>query len=308
MEAKQIHTDLDRCCQVAGTADGCLTLSLYYRPPLNIAEILAYLGKRAIPGVEEVINQRYRRTIVFPHSKGILEAEPEAEKNALSVRLCLDNLSDLSQIIQHCRNLFDLDADPAAINSMLATDPMMAQLVETRPGLRVPGTVDGFDLAVRAILGQQVSVVGARTLAGRLVSNYGNRLPEPQGTLTHFFPTPEQVIQADPATMSIPRARAAALQALALAVAEGDLILERGADREQTIARLLRLPGVGPWTTSYISMRALGDPDAFPASDLGLRKAFERQGLAATPRSITQHAEIWRPWRAYAVYHLWASL
>lgn len=301
-------SEMRRHIQPGRAADGRLTLRLQYRPPFNAEELLTYLGKRALPGVEEVINRRYRRTIAFPRSKGILEIEPIAERNALSVHLYFDDLSDLSQIVQRCRNLFDLDADPAAINAVLAADPIMAPLVVARPGLRIPGTINGFELAARAILGQQVSIAGARTLAGRLVTAYGDHLPEPHGTLTHFFPTPEQFMLADPSTMGLPRTRAAALQSLARAVAEGDLILDRDADREQTMIQLLKLPGVGPWTTSYIAMRALGDPDAFPISDLGLRRALTQHGLATDPKSVARYAETWRPWRAYATHHLWASL
>ncbi len=302
-------SELRRPIQPGKTADGGhLVLRLHYRPPFDAEGIFAYLSKRAIPGVEEVSDQRYRRTLAFPHSKGILEVEPLAKKNALAIHLSLDGLSDLGQIAQRCRNLFDLDADPAAINALLTGDPSIAPLVEARPGLRIPGTLNGFELAVRAILGQQISVAGARTLIGRLVSACGDRLPEPHGSLTHFFPTPEQIIQLDPATMGVPRTRAAALQGLARAVAEGGLMLSQGADRELTVEQLLALPGVGLWTASYIAMRALGDPDAFPASDLGLRRAFEQRGLTADVKSITRQAEIWRPWRAYALYHLWASL
>jgi AraC family transcriptional regulator of adaptative response / DNA-3-methyladenine glycosylase II len=271
-------------------------------------ELLAYLSKRAIPGVEEIIDRQYRRTIAFPHSKGILEVELSAKKNALALHLSLDDLSDLSQIVQHCRNLFDLDADPAAINAILSDDPIMAPLIEAHPGLRIPGAIGGFELAARAILGQQVSVTGARTLAGRLVAAYGDHLPEPRGTLTHFFPTPEQIMLADPATMGLPRTRAVALYALARAVAENNLILDCDADREQTMAQLHKLPGVGPWTVAYVAMRALGDPDAFPVGDLGLRHALARLGLATDQKSIGRYAEAWRPWRAYAAHHLWANL
>nr|WP_268906026.1 hypothetical protein [Dictyobacter formicarum] len=159
---------------------------------------------------------------------------------------------------------------------------------------------------MRAILGQQVSVAAAKTLAGRLASHFGAPLEKPQGTLTHFFPTPQAIAQADLQGLGLTRSRIVSLQALANAVIDGSLILERDADREQTVARLQALPGVGPWTAAYIAMRTLGDPDAFPVTDLGLRRAFERQGMAATARSIEERAEAWRPWRAYAAHHLWA--
>lgn len=289
-------------------ADGRLTLRLQYRPPFNAEELLGYLGKRALPGVEEVVNGRYRRTLAFSRSKGILEIEPLADIHALAVHLCLDDLSDLSQIVQRCRNLFDLDADPAAIAAILGADPIIAPLVEKRPGLRIPGSINGFELAVRAIIGQQVSIAGARTLAGRLVAAHGDHLSEPKGALTHFFPTPEQILNADPTTRGMPRTRAAALQALARAVAEGDLVLDRDADREQTMDQLLKLPGVGPWTASYIAMRALGDPDAFPGTDLAIQKALKQHDIATDPKGLARRAEAWRPWRAYVTYHLWANL
>lgn len=292
---------------IAG-GEGKLTLRLNYRPPFDSDALLAYLSRRAIPGVEEVVGKRYRRTIVLPHSRGVVELEPEEKANAIQLRLQLSDLSDLNLLVQRCRHLFDLDAMPAAIVDVLGTDALLAPLVAARPGLRIPGAVDGFELAVRAILGQQVSVAGARTLAGRLAATYGVPLEAPQGTLTHFFVPPEVMAHADMQGLGLTKARVNALQNLAHAVVEEGLSLERHADREQTIAQLLNLPGVGPWTTSYIAMRALGDPDAFPLADLALRRAFEKHGEPADRRSIATRAEAWRPWRAYATHHLWASL
>lgn len=286
--------------------EGKLTLRLQYRPPFDAAALLGYLRQRTLPGVEEVSETSYRRTVVLPHSRGIIELEPLAKTNTVLLRVQFDTLSDLSLLVQRCRQLFDLDAVPSAIAEILGRDAILAPLVEKRPGLRVPGAINGFELAVRAILGQQVSVAGARTMAGRLASHFGVPLEQPQGTLTHFFPTPQAIAQADLQGLGLTRSRIIALQALANAVIDGSLILERDADREQTVARLQALPGVGPWTAAYIAMRTLGDPDAFPSADLGLRRAFERQGLVATARSIEHHAEAWRPWRAYAAHHLWA--
>lgn len=289
-------------------ARGKLTLCLHYRPPFAGSALLAYLGRRALPGVEEVTAGCYRRTVAFPRSKGILEIEPIAGRHALFVHLQLDDLSDLSLLVQRCRHLFDLDADPVAIATVLAADPLLAPLIEARPGMRIPGAIDGFELAVRAILGQQVSVAGARTLAGRLVTALGEPLAETQGTLTHLFPSPEQLVHADLRGQGLTQTRENALRALARAVAEGDLVLDRSADRELTRAKLLHLPGVGPWTASYIAMRALGDPDALPVSDLGLCRAFEQRGLATDPKGMLARTEGWRPWRAYAAQYLWASL
>jgi AraC family transcriptional regulator of adaptative response / DNA-3-methyladenine glycosylase II len=288
--------------------EGKLTLRLQCRPPFDAEALLTYLGRRALPGVEEVIEGRYRRTIVLPRSRGDIEIEPISGTNAVFIHLHLTELSDLSLLVQRCRQLFDLDADPSAITQVLAADAILAPLVAMRPGLRIPGAISGFELAVRAILGQQVSVAGARTLAGRLVKACGESVASPSGTLAHFFPTPQQVMQANMQGLGITQARINALQALAHAIVEEGLVLDRDANREQTMAQLLKLPGVGPWTASYIAMRALGDPDALPVTDLGLRRAFEQRGLAADPRSIAVHAEAWRPWRAYATHHLWASL
>ncbi|MBV9230782.1 MAG: helix-turn-helix domain-containing protein [Chloroflexi bacterium] len=288
--------------------EGKLTLRLQYRPPFDAEALLTYLGRRAVPGVEEVIDGRYRRTVALPRSRGIMELEPQERTNSVLLRLQLTDLSDLSILVQRCRQMFDLDAVPAAIADILAADPVLAPMVTARPGLRVPGAVNGFELAVRAILGQQVSVAGARTLAARIVASLGETLERQEGTLTHLFPSPQVVAHADLQGLGLTSGRVTALRSLARAVAEEGLELDRNADREQTIVQLQRLPGVGPWTASYIAMRALGDPDALPVADLALRRAFEQQGIAATPRSIERRAEAWRPWRAYATHHLWASL
>jgi len=288
--------------------DTNLTLHLQYHPPFETASLLAFLQRRAIPGVEEVINNTYRRTVLLPGSKGIIELEPIEQTNSIQLRLRLNDLRDLSILEQRCRHLFDLDAVPEAIAGVLATDPLLAPLVTARPGLRIPGTISGFELTVRAILGQQVSVAGARTLAARLVTALGEPLDQPYGTLTHFFPTPYALVQADLNGLGQTRSRATALQAFARAVVEENLTLDRLADREQTISRLLQIPGIGSWTTSYVAMRALGDPDAFPGTDLGLRRAFEQLGQSSDPINIEKHAESWRPWRAYGAQHLWVNL
>lgn len=291
-----------------GAGDGKLTLRLQYRPPFDPGLLLTYLGRRAIPGVEEISNGRYRRTVSLSKSMGVVELEPMLETKSVLIHLCLSDLSDLNTLVQKCRQLFDLDADPAAINKVLADDPVLAPLIGVRPGLRVSGAVNGFELAMRAILGQQVSVAGATTLAGRIVTALGEPLATPSGKLTHLFPSPEVMAQADLSGLGITQNRITALRALAQSVAEGDLVLDHGVDREQTVARLQTLPGIGPWTAAYIAMRALSDPDAMPVTDLGLRRALEQRGLATDSRSILARAEAWRPWRAYAVHHLWASL
>ncbi len=289
-------------------SEGRLTLRLQYRPPFDYETLLGYLHKRAITGVEEVVERRYRRTVVLPHSRGIIELEPAEKAHAILLHLYLSDLSDLSMLVQRCRHFFDLDAIPSAVSDVLAADPLLAPLVTARPGLRIPGTVDGFELAVRAILGQQISVAGARTLAGRIVSTLGEPLEQPSGSLTHYFAAPQAVAHSELQGLGLTKSRIVALRAMARAIAEEGLVLDRSAEREETICRLLQLPGVGPWTAAYIAMRALGDPDAFPLTDLGLQRAFERHGVPADRKSIAQRAEAWRPWRAYATHHLWASL
>jgi AraC family transcriptional regulator, regulatory protein of adaptative response / DNA-3-methyladenine glycosylase II len=202
-------------------------------------------------------------------------------------------------VVSRCRQLLDLDADACAINAVLAADGLLAPLVAARPGLRVPGAYDGFELAVRAVLGQQVSVPAARTLAGRLASRFGTRIEVPGGLPSVLFPGPAALAGADLSGLGLTTTRQATLRALAAAVAAGDVALDHGADPEETAARLAGLPGIGPWTISYILMRAVGDPDAFPASDLGLRRALGHLG------GSTARADRWRPWRAYAAVHLW---
>jgi AraC family transcriptional regulator, regulatory protein of adaptative response / DNA-3-methyladenine glycosylase II len=301
-------SELRRHAQPTSNGEGKLSLRLQYRPPFDAEALLAYLEKRAIPGVEEVASGRYRRTVAFAKSRGIIEVEPMVAGNAVRIHVQLNDLSDLNLIVQRCRRLFDLDADPAAIASVLRTDPLLAPLIDSRPGMRVPGAVNGFEFAVRAIIGQQISVTGARTLVGRLVTSLGEPLTSPDGSLTHTFPSPEVIANANMDGLGITQRRITALQALAQSVIRQELILDASSNREETATRLQALPGVGPWTVAYIAMRALSDPDAFPVSDLGLRRAFEQHGLAADIKSIAQRAEAWRPWRAYATQYLWLGL
>ncbi|GHO82202.1 AlkA N-terminal domain-containing protein [Dictyobacter formicarum] len=288
--------------------EGKLILRLSYRPPFESATLLTYLGRRALPGVEEVTNRCYRRTISLPQSKGIIELEPKESANVVLLRLQLSDLSDLSLLVQRCRQLFDLDADPAMIAEVLGADSLLAPLVKARPGLRIPGTMDGFELAVRAIADQWMSVADAQTVLGRLARELGEALDKSVGTLSHFFPSPQLVLTASLREIGVTGKLANALQTLARVVIEEKLVLSRDADREQTIARLLRLPEMRPWTVSSIATRALGDPDAYPLGDPGLQRAFAHHGLAMDTHAIKKHAEAWRPWRAYALHHLWASL
>ncbi len=289
-------------------SSGWLTLSLRYRPPLAAGPLLAFFARRMLPAIEEVTETRYRRAVALRETTGIIELEPVAGADHVLLRLRLVTLHDLGTLVQRCRRLFDLDAAPDAIGTVLSADPALAPLLTDQPGLRVPGAVDGWELAARTILGQQVSVAGARTIAGRLVAALGEPLAEPEGALTHVFPTPQAVAAADLTGLGLTRNRSAALRALAEGVAAGGITLDQRAEWEQTERALLAVPGVGPWTVAGIRMRALGDPDAFPASDLGVRQAMERLGLPPDLRNVTARAEAWRPWRAYAAMYLWDSL
>ena len=285
---------------------GALSLRLPYRAPLDGEGLIAFLGLRAVPGVEEVIDGAYRRSLRLPHGSGVVELRPA--DGYLHARYWLQDLRDLAAAMQRSRTLLDLDSDPLSVIETLGDDPLLGALVGRAPGRRVPGHVDGDELAIRAVLGQQVSLRGAATLAGRLVSEYGDQLPQPLGGITHLFPSAATLAEADPEKLAMPQARRRALLGLAGALASGDLTLDAGSDRGETRARLLELPGIGPWTTEYIAMRALRDPDAFLPSDLGVRQALEQLGQDGGPAAAEQLAERWRPYRAYALQHLWASL
>jgi AraC family transcriptional regulator of adaptative response / DNA-3-methyladenine glycosylase II len=293
-------------------APPALTLRLRHRAPLDAAGLLAFLGARAVPGVEAwgPASGAYRRVLALPHGPGVAQLVPSDADAHIHCELRLSDLRDLAAAVQRCRRLLDLDADPVAVDDALAADPLLQPLVRRAPGRRVPGAVDGAELAVRAVLGQQVSVAGARTLAGRLTASLGEPLPDglADDELTHAFPTAQALAAADPAELPLTRARAHALLTLCGAIADGTLALDPGTDRDATRERLLTLPGIGPWTAEYVAMRALSDPDAFPATDLGVRKALEQLGQPGDPRATTQLTERWRPWRAYAIQHLWASL
>jgi AraC family transcriptional regulator of adaptative response / DNA-3-methyladenine glycosylase II len=285
---------------------GAVSLRLPYRAPLDGDGLIAFLGLRAVPGVEEIRDGSYRRSLRLPNGSGVVELRPA--DGHVHARFRLTDLRDLGAALQRCRALLDLDSDPRGVAEVLGSDPLLGPSVREAPGRRVPGAVDGHELAVRAVLGQQVSIRGAATLARRLLAAHGQPLERPFGAVTHVFPTADALAHADPATLAMPFARRRALLALVTALARGDLTIDAGADRTEARARLLALPGIGPWTADYIAMRALRDPDAFLASDLGVRHALERLGHDGRPAAASAHAERWRPYRAYAVVHLWALL
>jgi AraC family transcriptional regulator of adaptative response / DNA-3-methyladenine glycosylase II len=279
---------------VSGEATGTLTLRLPMRLPFAVEPLLTFLGARAVPGVEELDGTVYRRVV----DQSVVEIEPA--EAYLVARIDVDDVRRVASVVARCRRLFDLDADPHAVDETLRADPTLRAAVDAVPGIRVPGAVDGFELAVRAVLGQQVSVAAARTMAGRLVERCGKPLTGPRGSLTHAFPDAAAVADADLDGLGLTGARTRTLRALARAVADDGLVIDPVADRDEVRRRLLALPGVGPWTADYIAMRALSDPDAFPATDLVLARALGPGGAA--------RAEQWRPWRAYAAMHLWKGL
>ena len=272
---------------------------MHFRPPFHWDALLAFLGQRAIPGVEAIESGRYLRTISLNGDSGSLGVSLDEEASALRVCISFPEPRWLFLIVERLRRMFDLGADPSEI-ARLSDDPLLANRIEAMPGLRVPGCWDGFELAVRAILGQQVSVAGAGTLAGRLVRAFGipiSAIPP----LTHLFPSAEVLAEADVARIGLPKKRAETIRAMARAVFEGRIAFSAVTNVEEFQSRLRELPGIGDWTAQYIAMRPLGDPDAFPASDLGLL----RGASLSDKRELGRRAEAWRPWRAYAAMYLW---
>ena len=286
-------------------AGGWLTLRLSRRDPFAAAPLLSFLSVRAIPGVESATAGGYTRALRTPGGIALVLLTP-GEGHVL-LRLRLDDLADLEGVVRRCRRLLDLDSDPAAVAAGLGRDPMLDRLVAGLPGMRVPGSAEPFETAVRAVLGQQVSVAAARTLAARLVERHGDPLPSPFGGVTHLFPSPERLAGADLDGLGLTGRRISSVRALSSTVAAGELDLT-GAGPDELDAILSRLPGFGPWTRAYIAMRVRGDPDAIPLGDLGLRRAMERLGEPADAGSLARRAELWRPWRAYAALHLWNTL
>jgi AraC family transcriptional regulator of adaptative response / DNA-3-methyladenine glycosylase II len=287
----------------AGTgAPAALLLRLPFRKPLCPDNLFGHLAATAVPGVEEVRGDTYRRTLRLAHGPGIVELTPAADH--VACRVTLTDLRDLTAAIARCRWLLDLDADPVAIDELLGADSELGAVVANGRGRRVPRCMDGPELAIRAVLGQQVSTAAARTHAARLVAEHGQAVSDPGGGLTHLFPEPQALAGV---RLAMPATRTRTLEALVSALGEGRLSLDPGCDRQEALDVLSALPGFGPWTVQVIAMRALGDPDAFPVTDLGVRRAAEALGLPAAPVALVARAERWRPWRAYAVQYLWSA-
>jgi AraC family transcriptional regulator of adaptative response / DNA-3-methyladenine glycosylase II len=292
--------------RLAANGKDQITILLRYRPPYDWPAMLGFLRHRAIAGVEAVAGDTYARTVAIGESHGVVAVRPGAD-DALEATVRFPKLSALPAIIARLRRVFDLAADPQTIGAHLAADPALAPLVAARPGLRVPGAWDGFELAVRAVLGQQVTVRAAIGIAGRLVAAHGSRLAtaDHEFGLSHIFPAPEQISAIDVETLPMPRARGRALVSLAASVAAEPAIFGPRQSLEAAVERLRALPGIGEWTAQYIAMRELREPDAFPPSDIGLLRAMAEGGRRPSPRELLARAERWRPWRAYAAQHLW---
>jgi AraC family transcriptional regulator, regulatory protein of adaptative response / DNA-3-methyladenine glycosylase II len=282
-----------------------LTLRLPFRAPLHPDNLFGHLAATAVPGVEEWRDGAYRRTLRLPQGHGIVALRPTPDH--ISCQLWLTDLRDLASAISRCRRMLDLDADPVAVGDVLSSDEVLAPLVRKAPGRRIPRTPDAAEFALRAVLGQQISTAAARTHAGRLAAIYGEPVTDPAGGLGRLFPDVTVLAEADPDHLAMPRSRRQSFAAMADALATGRVDLTVGADWHEARARLATVPGVGPWTIETIAMRALGDPDAFPAADLGVRAAAREAGLPDTPGALTAHAAAWRPWRSYAVQYLWAT-
>ena len=289
-----------------GNGAHTISVRLPFRTPYDARTLLSFLGERAIAGVETWDGATYRRTLRLPGGSGVVAFRPYTDHVACELRL--QSLADLQAALQRSRRLLDLDADPVAIDATLCADRHLAPLIARRPGIRSPGMVDGTEALVRAVVGQQVSVAGARTVLGRIAAVLGAMLGEPVDDLVRVFPSAAQLAEAPDEVLTMPRTRREALREACRRIASGDIAIDAGTDRDAARRGLLAVPGIGPWTAEYVAMRALGDPDAFPATDLGVRHAFARMGITATPRQIIAIAEAWRPWRAYATHHLWNSL
>lgn len=287
---------------------GCVhtvTRRLPFAGPLLPDSLFGHLAATGVPGVEQWRAGAYRRTLRLPHGPGIVALSPGP--GHIGCTLHLTDARDEAAAVARCRWLLDLDADPAAVDGALAADPVLAPLIAKAPGRRMPRCVDPHELALRTVLGQQVSTAAARTHAARLVAAHGTPVTDPDGGLTHLFPTAADLAGIDPQTLALPAARRRSFVGLARALADGRVPLTPGADPAAAREGLLALPGIGPWTADTVAMRALGDPDAFLPGDLGVRAAARLLGLPDRAGALDRYAERWRPWRAYAVLHLWGT-
>ena len=307
-----------RAGPAAAVAPGHLELRLPVRAPFAGEEALRFLAAHLVPGVESAGPDWYERTLRLPGGTGRVRLTFAGDHRGTGIghvacRLVVDDLRDVGVAVERCRRLLDADSDPLAVDDELGDDRVLAALVRRRPGLRVPGTVDGDETAIRAVLGQQVSLAGAVSLGGKLAARYGDPMPgsgaeADAGGADRLFPSAATLAQVDPGELPMPRARGRALVGLCAALASGDVRLDRGADRVDVRDRLLGLPGIGPWTADYVALRALGDPDVFLPTDVGVRRALVGLGLAGDPGSAEQLSTGWRPWRSYGLMHLWSTL
>ncbi len=282
-----------------------ISVNLPFRPPLDVGHLLTWLDGHAVDGIEAIDGSTYRRSMRLPGGPAIGEAIIGDE--SIQARFRLSSLTDLPQAVQRFRRLLDLDADPLVIEKRLGDDPALAPLIAARPGIRSPGEVDGVDATIRAVLHQQVSVASAKGMCNRLVAEHGDVLEHPYESITHVFPTADTWASINPDDLGLTKARANALHTVAVALADGTVNLDPSADREEARANLLSLKGIGPWTTSIVSLKALSDPDVFCPGDLALRRVAEARGIADDPAGFEAAAEAWRPWRSYAMHHLWAE-
>ena len=304
-------TDLRGRRKRPAETSGQVTMRLAVRTPYAGSALLGFLALRAVPGVEDAGPGFYARTLALPHGTGTVRVELDDVRDAGSTAFVkayftLTDLRDTAAAVERTRRLLDADCDPVAVSDQFAGDPVLGPLVRRTPGLRVPGHVDGNEVAIRAVLGQQVTVAAARTVASRLTRQYGTPLAEPVGSLTHLFPDVSALAAIDPAELPMPKSRANALITLCRALAGGDIALDRGPDRDDVRRQLVGLPGIGPWTADYIALRALGHPDVFLPTDVGIRHAMTRLGL--DPAAAADVSERWRPWRSYAQMHLWQTI
>ncbi|MEE9243827.1 MAG: AlkA N-terminal domain-containing protein, partial [Mycobacterium sp.] len=295
-----------RAARAAAVGTGVMSLRLPVRAPFAYEGLFGHLAASAIPGVEEVRHGAYRRTLRLPRGTAIATLHPHPDH--VRCQLAVDDFRDVAAAIARCRRLLDLDADPEAVVDALSADEDLCALIAKAPGQRIPRTVDEHELAIRVVLGQQVSMEAARTHAGRIAAAYGRPIDDADGQLTHVFPATEDLADIDVRYLAFPKSRRRSLALLIAALNSGEIVLDSGCDWNRAREQLLELPGIGPWTAEMVAMRGLGDPDAFPASDLGVAVAARQIGLPSTPSQLVERSIRWRPWRSYATQHLWTAL